>query len=208
MRVAVMASGRGSNFDALHAAAESPDSPFRIAVLVCDRPDAAVVPRAKGLGVPVFALDPGTPRGEWSAEGIASLRDALAAHGVEAVCLAGFMRILPGEVVREYRGRILNVHPSLLPAFPGLRPHRQALRAGVKVSGCTVHFVDEGVDTGAIALQATVPLRDDDTEDTLAARVLEQEHRIYPEAVRALATGRFRIEGRRVFLTSPTVTGT
>jgi phosphoribosylglycinamide formyltransferase 1 len=207
VRVAVMASGRGSNFDALHAASAGPDSPYRIVALVCDRPDAAVVPRAAERGVPVVHLDPGTRRGEWSDGGVSSLRTALAEHGVQAVCLAGFMRILPEAIVREYRGHILNVHPSLLPAFPGLRPHRQALREGVKVSGCTVHFVDEGVDTGAIVLQATVPVRDDDTEDTLAARVLEQEHRIYPEAVRALATGRLRIEGRRVFLASPTVTG-
>lgn len=207
MRVAVMASGRGSNFDALHAASLAPDSPYRIVAVICDRPDAPVLARARSLGVPVVPLDPGTPRGPWSAEGVASLQAALAEHRIEAICLAGFMRILPGAVVAGYRGRILNVHPSLLPAFPGLRPHRQALRAGVKVSGCTVHFVDEGVDTGAIVLQATVPVRDDDTEDALAARVLEQEHRIYPEAVRALASGRLTIDGRRVFLAAPTVTG-
>lgn len=207
MRVAVMASGRGSNFDALHAASLAPDAPYGIVALICDKPDAPVLPRAGALGVAVVPLDPGTPRGAWSAGGVASLQAALAEHRVDAICLAGFMRILPGEVVAGYRGRILNVHPSLLPAFPGLRPHRQALRAGVKVSGCTVHFVDEGVDTGAIVLQAVVPVRDDDTEDALAARVLEQEHRIYPEAVRALATGRLRIDGRRVFLAAPTVTG-
>lgn len=207
MRVAVLASGRGSNFDALYAASARPGSPFEIVVVVCDRPGAPVIPRAAEFGVPVFALDPGTRRGEWAAEGVASLRAALAEHGVETICLAGFMRILPGEIVREYRGRILNVHPSLLPSFPGLRPHRQAIRAGVKVSGCTVHLVDEGVDTGAIVMQAAVPVRDEDTEDTLAARVLEQEHRIYPEAIRALASGRVRIVGRRVFLASSTVTG-
>ncbi|HMB69238.1 MAG TPA: phosphoribosylglycinamide formyltransferase [bacterium] len=208
MRAAVMASGRGSNFDALQKAASGPGSPFSIAVVLCDRAQAPVLERARGLGIPAVRIDPGTRRGAWAPAGVRALEEALHEHRVDAVCLAGFMRILPAAIVQAFAGRILNVHPSLLPAFPGLRPHRQALRAGVRVSGCTVHLVDEGVDTGPILLQAAVPVLEGDTEDSLAARVLEQEHRIYPEAVRALAEGRVRIQGRRVHLSAPTVTGT
>jgi phosphoribosylglycinamide formyltransferase 1 len=207
VRVAVMASGRGSNFDALLAAACRGDAPYEIVLLVCDRADAPVLARAEAAGVPAVCLDPGTRRGPWAVPGIEALEAALGAYRVDAVCLAGFMRILPARVVRQYPGRILNVHPSLLPSFPGLHPQRAALQAGAKVSGCTVHFVDEGVDSGPIVLQAAVPVLDDDTEDTLAARILEQEHRIYPAALRALAEGRLRIEGRRVLLQIPTVTG-
>jgi len=207
VRVAVMASGRGSNFDALLAAARRPGSPFEIAALLCDRPDAPVVPRARAAGVPVALVDPGTRRGAWATGGVDALLAALRECDAEAVCLAGFMRILPAEVVRAYAGRILNIHPSLLPSFPGLHPQRQALKAGAKVSGCTVHFVDDGVDTGPIVMQSPVPVLDHDTEDSLAARILAQEHQIYPEAVRALAEGRIRIEGRRVYLQTPTVTG-
>lgn len=204
MRVAVMASGRGSNFDALLAAARDASGPVRIAVLISDKPQAPVVERAREAGLAVEIADPGTRRGTWTAEGVQGLLDALHRHDVELICLAGFMRILPVEIVRGFPDRILNIHPSLLPAFPGLRPQRQALEAGVKVSGCTVHLVDENVDTGPIVLQAAVPVRDDDDEDRLAARILEQEHRIYPAAVRAIAEGRLRIEGRRVHLESPT----
>jgi phosphoribosylglycinamide formyltransferase-1 len=176
-------------------------------VVITDRADAAVVSRAESLGVPVVPLDPGTRRGKWTPAGIDALEAALREHRVEAVCLAGFMRILPGEIVRRFPGRILNIHPSLLPSFPGLHPQRQALQAGAKVSGCTVHLVDEGVDTGPIVMQAVVPVLDDDDEDTLAARILEQEHRIYPEAIRALAEGKLHIHGRRVLFHIPTVTG-
>ena len=196
MRVAVLASGRGSNFDALEGLAREPGSAARIVLVVCDKAGAAVTEKARAAGVEVFDLDPGTRRGDWAESGIAALLAALDAAGVEAICLAGFMRVLPAEIVRAYPNRILNIHPSLLPAFPGLRPQRQALRAGVKLSGCTVHLVDEGVDTGPILAQVAVPVLPGDDDGTLAARILEQEHRIYPEVLTALAEGRVKVEGR------------
>jgi phosphoribosylglycinamide formyltransferase-1 len=198
-----MASGRGSNFDALLKATRSERTSAEIVVVLSDQRGAAVLEKARGAGVPVEILDPGTPRGPWSPEGIEALRVALQRHRVEAVCLAGFMRIVPPEILREFPSRILNIHPSLLPSFPGLRAQRKALRAGVKVSGCTVHLVDEGVDTGPIVIQAAVPVEPDDTEDSLAARILEQEHRIYPQALFALAENRLRVEGRVVSVLSP-----
>lgn len=207
MRAAVMASGRGSNFDALSQAARQPESTFRIALLVCDQPEAPVLDKAHAQGIPVALLDIGSRRGPWSDPAIRTLLDTLREYQVEALCLAGFMRILPSEIVTAYAGRVLNIHPSLLPSFPGLRPQRQALRAGVKVSGCTVHFVDEGVDTGPIVMQSAVPVLDGDTEETLSARILEEEHRLYPNAIHALAEGRIRIDGRHVSLQAPTVTG-
>jgi phosphoribosylglycinamide formyltransferase-1 len=199
-----MASGRGSNFDALLAAARDSGGPVRIVLLISDKAGAPVVERARDAGLTVEVVDPGTRRGAWTAEGVQGLLDALHRHDVGLICLAGFMRILPVEIVRAFPDRILNIHPSLLPAFPGLRPQRQALEAGVKLSGCTVHLVDEDVDTGPIVLQAAVPVLDDDNEDRLAARILHEEHRIYPAAVRAIAEGRLRKMGRRVHLQSPT----
>ena len=200
MRVGVLASGRGSNFEALERACRVADSPARLVLLATDRGGAEVVVKARAAGLAVHVFDPGTRRGPWTGEAVQALLGTLAEQRIEALCLAGFMRILPPELVRAYPGRILNVHPSLLPAFPGTHAQRQALAAGVKVAGCTVHLVDEGVDTGPIVLQATVPVLDDDTEDTLAARVLEREHEIYPEALRALAEGRIRVDGRRARL--------
>jgi phosphoribosylglycinamide formyltransferase-1 len=196
VRVAVFASGRGSNFDSLALATRDPGSPARIVLVVCDRPDAPVREKARAAGIEVLDLDPGTRKGPWAPEKVESLLEELQARGIDAICLAGFMRVLPAGIVRAYPGRILNIHPSLLPSFPGLRPQRQALRAGVKVSGCTVHLVDEGVDTGPILLQAAVPVLDGDDRESLAARILEQEHRIYPEALFALAQGRVKLEGR------------
>jgi phosphoribosylglycinamide formyltransferase-1 len=191
-----MASGRGSNFDALLRATREPSHPAEIVVLVSDQPAAPVLERATEAGVPVVVIDPGTRRGPWSFEGVSSLLAALGERRVEAICLAGFMRIVPPEILREYPLRILNIHPSLLPSFPGLRAQRQALRAGVKIAGATVHFIDEGVDTGPILRQESVPVRPDDTEQTLCARILEVEHRIYPEALRALAESRITVDGR------------
>jgi phosphoribosylglycinamide formyltransferase-1 len=198
-----MASGRGSNFDALLESTRDAPGPAEIVVVLSDQPDAAVLGKARRAGIATEVVSPGTRRGEWAPEGVRQLLDALRRHRVEAVCLAGFMRIVPPEAVREFPERMLNIHPSLLPAFPGLRPHRQALRAGVKLSGCTVHFVDDGVDTGPIVLQAAVPVEPDDTEETLAARVLREEHRIYPEALRCLAEGRIRVEGRAARIIAP-----
>jgi phosphoribosylglycinamide formyltransferase-1 len=203
VRVAVLASGRGSNFDALLASTRDPANPAKIVLLVTDRADAPVVAKAERAGISVAHIDPGTPRGPWAPEGVAALRSALVEHRIGIVCLAGFQRIVPAEIVREFPARMLNVHPALLPSFPGLRAQRQALRAGVKISGCTVHFVDEGVDTGPIVLQAAVPVEPNDTEETLAARILEQEHRIYPEALRQLAEGRVRVDGRVASIAPP-----
>jgi phosphoribosylglycinamide formyltransferase-1 len=200
VRVAVLASGRGSNFDALLKSTRDESNPAEIVLVVSDRPEAPVLEKARRDGIEVAVLDPGTPRGDWAPVGIEAGRRILAEHGIEAICLAGFMRIVPSDILRDFPLRILNIHPALLPAFPGLRAPRQALRAGVKVAGCTVHFVDEGVDTGPIVLQAAVPVEPDDDEESLAARILREEHRIYPEALRALAEGRLEIARRRVIV--------
>lgn len=196
MRVGVLASGRGSNFDALLRSTREPGNPADIVVVVSDREDAAVLEKARAASVSVEIIDPGTRRGPWTPEGVAGTLDTLRSHRLELLCLAGFMRILPAEIVRAFPNAILNIHPSLLPAFPGTRPQRQALRAGVKISGCTVHIVDEGVDTGPIVLQRAVPVKAGDSPDTLAARILEQEHIAYPAALRAMAEGRVSVEGR------------
>jgi phosphoribosylglycinamide formyltransferase 1 len=195
-RVGVLLSGRGSNFLALHAAAERGELPGQIAVVVSDTPEAPGIVRAGELGLPTARL----PRGDFAdrAAHEEAILAALAAHGVEWVCLAGFMRLLSPAFLRAFPQRVLNIHPSLLPAFPGLHPQRQALEHGVKVSGCTVHFVDEGVDSGPIVNQRTVPVLDGDDEAALAARILVEEHRAYPEALRRLLAESWRVEGRRV----------
>lgn len=200
VRVGVLASGRGSNLQALLDAAQRPGYPATIAVVVCDHETAPALERARAAGVAAVFLNPKdyADRAAYDAALVATLES----HDVRLVCLAGFMRILSPAFVRSYAGRILNVHPSLLPAFPGLGAQRQALDHGVKVSGATVHFVDEGVDTGPIVLQASVPVFPDDTEVTLAARILVQEHRLLPEAVRLFAEGRLEIAGRRVLVRS------
>jgi phosphoribosylglycinamide formyltransferase-1 len=168
------------------------------AVVISNVPDAAGLTRASEWGIPCEVVDHKKvrPREAHERRVIEILRD----HRVDLVCLAGYMRLLTPLMIREFPQRILNIHPSLLPAFPGLHAQRQALEHGVKVSGCTVHIVDEECDHGAIILQASVPVRDDDTEDDLAARILEQEHRIYPEAVRLFFEHRLNVEGRRVLI--------
>lgn len=198
VRVAVLASGRGSNFEALARAAASPGFPAKIALLVSDRPDAPALEKAKRDGIETRTIDPGTPRGEWAPFGVRALLESLASVRADVVCLAGFMRVVPVPILAAVRGRVLNIHPSLLPAFPGLRAVRQAIRAGVKVTGCTVHFVDEGIDTGPIVLQSAVGVESDDDEESLAARILVEEHRLYPEALRLLAEERLVVSGRRV----------
>jgi phosphoribosylglycinamide formyltransferase-1 len=196
--VAVLASGRGSNLQSVLDAAGAPGFPARVVLVVSDREGAAALERARQHGVSALFLDPKAHADRAAYD--AALLDVLGAHRVELVCLAGFMRILGAAVVRGYAGRMLNIHPSLLPSFPGLAAQRQALDHGVKVAGATVHFVDEGVDTGPIVLQACVPVGDDDTEASLSARILAEEHRIYPEAIRLFATGRLRVAGRKVFV--------
>jgi phosphoribosylglycinamide formyltransferase-1 len=196
LAVGVLASGRGSNLQALLEACAAPRFPARIAVVVSDREQALALERAEAAGVPAVWVSPKDfgDRAAWEAAVIAELR----ARDVGLVCLAGFMRLLSPAFVRAFHGRILNIHPSLLPAFPGLHAQRQALDHGVKVAGATVHFVDEGVDTGPIVLQAAVPVLDGDTEATLTARILAEEHRLYPEAIRLYAEGRLEMSGRRV----------
>ena len=194
--VGILLSGRGSNFLALHTAVERGELPATIALVVSNVPEAPGLGRAQELGLATACLPARDFAGRDAHE--AAILAALADHGVEWVCLAGFMRLLSPGFLRAYPQRVLNVHPSLLPAFPGLHPQRQALAHGVKVSGCTVHFVDEGVDSGPIVVQRIVPVLDGDDEAALAARILVEEHRAYPEAVRRLLTEPWRVEGRRV----------
>jgi phosphoribosylglycinamide formyltransferase-1 len=198
LRVGVLASGRGSNLQAILDAAAQPGYPARVAVVVSDRERAAALERATAAGVPGVFVNPKdyADRDAYDAALAGTLRD----HQVGLVCLAGFMRILSPAFVHVFDGRILNVHPSLLPAFPGLHPHRQALEHGVRITGATVHFVEADVDAGPIVLQAAVPVEPADTEATLAARVLVEEHRLYPAAVRLFAEGRLRVSGRRVIV--------
>lgn len=196
LRVAVLVSGRGSNLQAILDATGLPDFPARVVLVVSDREGAPALERAMTRGVPTAFLNP-KDFGEREAYD-AALSRLLADHQVGLICLAGFLRILGRAFVQAWSGRIMNVHPSLLPAFPGLHPQRQALDAGVKIAGATVHFVDEGVDTGPIVLQSSVPVEPDDTEETLAARILVEEHRLFPRAVRLFAEGRLRVMGRRV----------
>jgi phosphoribosylglycinamide formyltransferase-1 len=199
-RIGVLLSGRGSNFVALHesiAAGRIPDA--EIVAVISNREDAPGLERAASLGIPAKAIpSKGLQREEYDRLVVAELKKA----GVELVCLAGFMRLLSPHFVAAFPNRILNIHPSLLPSFPGLEAQRQALEYGVKFSGCTVHLVDENLDAGPILAQSIVPVRDDDTPETLAARILVEEHRMYAEAVKLILSGNFRIEGRRVIATN------
>ncbi len=194
-RVGVLISGRGSNLQALLDAAAAYRLGGRVAVVVSNVAEAAGLERARRAGVPAIVQD---HRGRSREEHDLSLLAHLQAHGVDLVCLAGYMRLLSPVLIRAYPGRVLNVHPSLLPAFPGLDAQRQAWEHGVKVSGATVHLVDEGLDTGPIVLQEAVPVLADDTPQALAARILEAEHRIYPQAVRLVLSGRLVRQGRRL----------
>ena len=195
-RIGVLLSGRGSNFEALAdqiAAGRIPGA--EIAIVISNREDAPGLARAAARGIATKAIpSKGLPREAYDTLVVAELRKA----NVDLVCLAGFMRLLSPYFVAAFPRRILNIHPSLLPSFPGLEAQRQALEYGVQFSGCTVHLVDESLDAGPILVQAAVPVRDDDTDESLSARILTEEHRIYAEAVRLVLSGRYRIEGRRV----------
>lgn len=200
-RIGVLLSGRGSNFEALAdsvAAGRIPNA--EISLVVSNREDAPGIAKAKARGIDARTIPSrGLEREAYDRLVVATLRE----KQVEWICMAGYMRMISAFFVSEFRNRILNIHPSLLPAFPGLEPQRQAIEHGVKFSGCTVHFVDERLDAGPIILQSAVPVEDSDTPDTLAARILLEEHRIYTEAVRIVLGGRYRIEGRRVLLDPP-----
>jgi len=196
MRIGVLASGSGSNLQAILDACASRAIPAQVAVVICNVADAKALQRAEAAGVPAVLLSHQkvASREEYDRQVVTALQK----QSVELVCLAGFMRLITPVLLGAFQHRILNIHPSLLPAFPGLHAARQALAAGVRVSGCTVHVVDEGTDTGPIVIQAAVPVLDGDTEETLSARILVQEHRCYPRAIALWAEGRVRIEGRRV----------
>lgn len=191
--VAVLISGRGSNMGALIAASLRSDFPAKIVLVVSDKPNAKGLEHAREFGIEALAI----PRGDYAskADHEAAVMAALDASGAKIIALAGYMRLLSGEFVRRYAGRMINIHPSLLPAFPGLATHERALAAGCRVHGCTVHFVTEGMDEGPIIEQEAVRIGRDDTPDTLAARVLEAEHRVYPAALAMLARGEVRMSG-------------
>ena len=194
-RLGILLSGRGSNFLAITDAIESGRLDAEIAIVISNRQDAAGIAQARERGLNTRVLpSAGLDREIYDRQLVAELEK----NDVALVCLAGYMRILSGYFIHRFPMRILNIHPSLLPAFPGLDAQHQALEHGVKFSGCTVHFVDDGLDSGPILKQAVVPVRDDDTAETLSARILEQEHRIYSEAIALVLSGRYRVEGRRV----------
>jgi phosphoribosylglycinamide formyltransferase-1 len=196
-RIGILISGRGSNFEAIADNIAAGTIPAEIAVVISNRPDARGLHAAHGRGLNSVTIpSKGLDREAYDR----MLLDELRKHQVDLVCLAGFMRLLSGTFIRAFSNRILNIHPSLLPAFPGLDAQHQALEHGVKITGCTVHFVDEHLDAGPIILQAAVPVHDSDTVETLSARILAEEHRIYSEAIRIVLGGRYATEGRRVIL--------
>jgi phosphoribosylglycinamide formyltransferase 1 len=193
-KIGILLSGRGSNFEAIARNVAAGKIPATIALVISNREEAPGLDRARAMGLATrFIPSKDKDRDAYDQEVVAALKEAQ----VDLVCLAGFMRLLSPYFVRSFPGRILNIHPALLPAFPGLDAQKQALDYGVKFTGCTVHIVDEGMDTGPIVRQAVVPILDDDTVETLSARILKEEHRIYSEAVCLMLEGNVRIEGRR-----------
>ena len=198
MRVGVLASGSGSNFSALVSALNVEGSPACVEVLVCNVPGARVLERASAAGVEALLIDHKTTgTRELFDEAVAQ---ALIDRQIELVCLAGYMRLVTPTFLRRFPGKVINIHPALLPAFPGLHGVRQAIDYGVSVAGCTVHFVDEGTDTGPIIAQAAVQVQPGDDEVSLAARIQREEHRLYPAVVNAIARGQVKLEGRKVRL--------
>jgi phosphoribosylglycinamide formyltransferase-1 len=196
LKIGVLASGRGSNFQAIIDSIEIGYIPARIELLVTDNPHAASIERAERHGIEALILRPQDfgSRDEY----FTKIASELNRRGVELVVLAGFMRIVGKPLLEAFPNRVMNIHPALLPSFPGLHGQKQANDYGVKISGCTVHFVDEGMDTGPVIIQAAVPVRDDDTEETLSARILGLEHKIFPEAIKIFSEGRIEINGRKV----------
>ena len=200
LKIGVLVSGRGSNLQAILDAIQSGTLLATIAVVVSNKKEAPGLIRAKDRGLQCVFHDPKLFAGEANSREAydQALVEILKNHGVELVILAGYMRIVTATLINPYQWKIMNIHPSLLPAFPGLSAHQQALDWGVKMSGCTVHFVTEGVDEGPIILQAGVPVTEADTVESLSARILKEEHRIYPEAIQLYAEGRLKIQGRQV----------
>ena len=195
-RIVILMSGRGSNMEALIAARDAGRLPVAIAAVISNRPDAQGLQTAAAAGIATAVLDHKAFAGREAFD--AALAECIDAHAPDLVVLAGFMRILSEGFVRHYEGRLINIHPSLLPSFPGLHTHQRALEEGVRVHGCTVHFVTPALDHGPVIIQAAVPVHDDDSEATLAARVLAQEHLVYPQAVRWFAEGRLQLVDGRV----------
>jgi len=195
MDLAVLASGYGSNLQAIIDAVQNREINGRVALVISDRKDAYALQRARDRGIETLFIDPHVHEGRDAYD--TAIVEILHNRKIRLVILAGFMRLLTASFVQEFKGRIMNIHPSLLPAFPGLDGVKQALTYGVKVSGCTVHFVDEGLDTGPIILQEAVPVYDHDTEDSIHARIHRVEHRLYPRAIQLFIEGKLRLEGRR-----------
>jgi phosphoribosylglycinamide formyltransferase-1 len=194
--LAVLVSGSGSNLQAIIDASERGEIPARVGIVVSNRADAYGLVRARNHGIPTEVVE---HRGFATREAFdARLVEVIRSYGADLVCLAGFMRVVTPVFLRAFPQRVLNIHPALLPSFPGTHGPRQALEYGVRFSGCTVHFLDEGVDTGPVIVQAVVPVYEDDTEESLAARILKEEHRIYPMAIRLALEGKLSVEGRRV----------
>ncbi len=198
LRLGVLVSGRGSNLQSIMDACARGDTKAEVVVVLSDNPDAYGLVRAQNAGIETQVVKP-SDFPDRDAHN-AAMGDILHRHQVGLVCLAGYMRVLAPSFVNRFKNRIINIHPALLPSFPGLHGQEQALNYGVKVSGCTVHFVDEGVDSGPIIIQAVVPAFHDDTEESLSARILEYEHKIYPAAIRLFAEGRLKVDGRRVII--------
>jgi phosphoribosylglycinamide formyltransferase-1 len=201
LKLGVLVSGSGTNLQAIIDACESGKIPAEVKVVVSNKPGVYALERAKNHGIPNYVVDHKLyqTREDFEREVIKILKE----HEVELVCLAGFMRVLTPFFLRAFPGKVINIHPAILPSFPGVNAQKQAIDYGVKFSGCTVHFVDEGVDTGPIIIQAVVPVYDDDTEETLRERILKEEHRIYPMAIKLIAEGRVSVEGRKVRASAP-----
>ncbi|MEK7850558.1 MAG: phosphoribosylglycinamide formyltransferase [Deltaproteobacteria bacterium] len=198
LRLGVLASGSGSNLQAIIDSIESGYLPCEIAVVISDNPAAYALKRAGKKGIATHIVEPGKFKDREAFD--AELVRILKGHNVDLVVLAGFMRVVTRVLINAFPMRVMNIHPALLPSFPGLHVQKKAIEYGAKFSGCTVHFVDEGVDTGPIIIQAVVPVHDDDTEESLSARILSEEHRIYPYAIRLFAEGKLEIKDRMVFV--------
>lgn len=203
LNLVILISGRGSNMENILKAVKKNKIPIKPVLVISNKSDAKGLAIAQKLGVKTEVVESnGLKGGNWEYD--SKLVSVLEKHKVTPqnclICLAGFMRIMSPEFIRHYKGRIMNIHPAILPAFPGLHSQRQALEYGVKYSGCTVHFVDEGVDTGPIILQSVVKIKDDDTEESVSKRILKQEHKIYPKAVKLFAKGKIKISGRKTII--------
>jgi phosphoribosylglycinamide formyltransferase 1 len=203
LNLAILISGRGSNMENILKSIKKNKIPVNPVIVISNKPDAKGIKIAQKLGVKTAVVESnGLKGGNWEYDSrlVATLEKFKVTPQNGLICLAGFMRIMSPEFIKHYKGRIMNIHPAVLPSFPGLHSQKQALEYGVKYAGCTVHFVDEGVDTGPIILQAVVKVKDDDTEESLSKRILKQEHRIYPKAVNYFAKGKIKIVGRKTII--------